>query len=68
MNTQQLLYMLKSHQDELDVLMQQQPNNTQLLDDWLAITSQIQNLEQLLAGEPTRSTRDQMPPGAPDVQ
>lgn len=68
MNNQQLLYMLQSHRDEIDLLMQQDPSNSHLLDDWLAITRQIQALEQLIAGPETIPTRSQMPPGAPDVQ
>ena len=68
MNTQQLLYMLKSHRDEIDALIQQDSGNSQLLDDWLAITGQIQALEQLIAGPETIPTLSQMPPGAPNVQ
>jgi len=68
MNNQQLLYMLRSHRDEIDILMQQDKDNSQLMDDWLAITGQIQALEQLIAGPETIPTLSQMPPGAPNVQ
>jgi len=68
MNNQQLLYMLRSHRDELDIQLAQDPDNPDLLDSWLAVINQIQNLEQLLAGPETVPTRNQMPPGAPDVQ
>jgi hypothetical protein len=64
MNTQQHLDHLRSARNEVERAMIAAPE-LPLTDDYLAITAEIQRLEQQLKGPDSLPTRVQMPPGAP---